>query len=210
MFTQGLNTCKTSGIFLPKSQMDPQQQLPTPPASDEGSDSTAKKLKRKMSHSAIERRRRDRINACFDHLKNIIPSCASHPDGWQKLTVLEKTIEYIHELRAKLGVPETTAQFNPSTIQFRPIQFQPTVTPLMEGYIHGSQGNRYDSDSTGETCIRRDSSSSSDSRHRRRASMESIGSIGSIDSVGSIGSVGSVASAGSMGSIKMKLANLLS
>ncbi|CAO3666165.1 unnamed protein product [Rhizopus stolonifer] len=53
---------------------------------------------RKISHSAIERRRRERINDKITQLKDLIPSCADG-SNLHKMTVLQGAIDYITYLR---------------------------------------------------------------------------------------------------------------
>lgn len=53
---------------------------------------------RKMSHSAIERRRRERINDKIVQLRQLIPSCANQ-EHLHKMTVLQSAIDYIAYLK---------------------------------------------------------------------------------------------------------------
>ncbi|CAG8706721.1 9271_t:CDS:1, partial [Gigaspora rosea] len=57
-----------------------------------------RELARKVSHSAIERRRRERINDKIMQLKELIPSCADQ-DHLNKLCILQSSIEYIEYLQ---------------------------------------------------------------------------------------------------------------
>ncbi|CAB4484314.1 HLH-domain-containing protein [Rhizophagus irregularis] len=57
-----------------------------------------RELARKVSHSAIERRRRERINDKILQLKELIPSCADQ-DHLHKLSILQSAIEYIQYLQ---------------------------------------------------------------------------------------------------------------
>ncbi|KAI8359065.1 hypothetical protein EDC96DRAFT_514058 [Choanephora cucurbitarum] len=62
---------------------------------------------RKSSHSAIEKRRRERMNDKIEKLKALIPSCtAQFPTSVQqpihKLSVLQAAIDYIQELHDQL------------------------------------------------------------------------------------------------------------
>ncbi|CAG8777760.1 6782_t:CDS:1, partial [Acaulospora morrowiae] len=57
-----------------------------------------RELARKVSHSAIERRRRERINDKIMQLKELIPSCADQ-DHLHKLSILQSAIEYIQYLQ---------------------------------------------------------------------------------------------------------------
>lgn len=66
--------------------------------------------RRSLSHGAIEKRRRERINDKIDQLKHLIPSCwsthilppASMHQPLHKLSVLQAAIEYIHQLHTEL------------------------------------------------------------------------------------------------------------
>ncbi|KAI9347886.1 hypothetical protein BD770DRAFT_395530 [Pilaira anomala] len=53
---------------------------------------------RKVSHSAIERRRRERINDKIIQLKELIPTCANQ-ENLHKMTILQSAIEYITYLK---------------------------------------------------------------------------------------------------------------
>ncbi|KAJ3152254.1 hypothetical protein HDU89_001474 [Geranomyces variabilis] len=57
---------------------------------------------RKVSHSAIERRRRERINDKIMQLKSLVPACANQ-DSLHKLRILEEAIQYIHILKDELA-----------------------------------------------------------------------------------------------------------
>ncbi len=59
-----------------------------------------------MSHSAIERRRRERINDKILQLKYLVPACVDE-DHLHKLSILQSTIEYIQYLKSV--VPESVA-----------------------------------------------------------------------------------------------------
>jgi hypothetical protein len=61
---------------------------------------------RKVSHSAIERRRREKINVKIQQLRQLIPSCADQ-DHLHKLNILQSAIEYIGYLHEILWNMET-------------------------------------------------------------------------------------------------------
>ncbi|KAI8072157.1 uncharacterized protein B0P05DRAFT_549105 [Gilbertella persicaria] len=72
-----------------------------------------KENSRKSSHSAVEKRRRERMNDKIEKLKTLIPSCtAQFPTSVQqpihKLSVLQAAIDYINELHHQLeaSLPE--------------------------------------------------------------------------------------------------------
>ncbi|KAK9474802.1 uncharacterized protein V1510DRAFT_410697 [Dipodascopsis tothii] len=65
--------------------------------------SAVRKTARKIAHSAIERRRRCKMNEEFDSLKELVPSCrvATHEAGEQalhKLGILQATVDYLRYL----------------------------------------------------------------------------------------------------------------
>lgn len=66
---------------------------------------------RKVSHSAIERRRRERINDKIFQLKQLIPACVDQ-DNLHKMSILQSAIDYISYLKdivTKLENNESTA-----------------------------------------------------------------------------------------------------
>ncbi|KAF9164061.1 hypothetical protein DFQ26_001848 [Actinomortierella ambigua] len=66
----------------------------------------AREMMRKVSHSAIERRRRERINDKILQLKHLVPACVDE-DHLHKLSILQSTIEYVQYLKS--CVPEHVA-----------------------------------------------------------------------------------------------------
>ncbi|GAA5810956.1 hypothetical protein MFLAVUS_004384 [Mucor flavus] len=78
---------------------------PTPPILS--SKAERRETARRSSHSAIEKRRREKMNDKIDRLKDLIPSCNAHfPTTVQqpihKLSVLQAAIDYIGELHDHL------------------------------------------------------------------------------------------------------------
>ncbi|KAG5368646.1 hypothetical protein CJU90_0862 [Yarrowia sp. C11] len=79
-------------------------------------DKELKKSARKTAHSAIERRRRSKMNEEFDSLKQLVPACrqsiaAEGGDaGLHKLTILQATVEYVRYLQACLDSVENGQQ----------------------------------------------------------------------------------------------------
>ncbi len=51
---------------------------------------------RRTAHSAIERQRRNKMNACFHTLKEMIPACRGQE--LHKLSILQSSIEYMQSL----------------------------------------------------------------------------------------------------------------
>lgn len=73
-----------------------------------------KELKRKISHSAIEKRRRERTNAVLRDLQNIIPGL-SKSSKIQKLEILEAAADYIRHLATTTSKVTKTKQRRSST-----------------------------------------------------------------------------------------------
>ncbi|KAF9931720.1 hypothetical protein BGZ65_004758 [Modicella reniformis] len=69
-------------------------------------DQETREMMRKVSHSAIERRRRERINDKILQLKHLVPACVDE-DHLHKLSILQSTIEYVQYLKSV--VPESVA-----------------------------------------------------------------------------------------------------
>ncbi|KAJ2645277.1 pyruvate dehydrogenase E1, beta subunit [Coemansia sp. RSA 1694] len=65
-----------------------------------------KEMKRKVSHSAIEKRRRERTNAVLRELQDIVPGL-SKPGKIQKLEILEAAADYIRQLTTSAPEPLT-------------------------------------------------------------------------------------------------------
>ncbi|KAI9025208.1 hypothetical protein CLU79DRAFT_744563 [Phycomyces nitens] len=79
----------------------PMRHNSTPTASNPSPASTTadqREQARKVSHSAIERRRRERINDKILQLKELIPSCAEQ-DQLHKMSILQSAIDYIAYLK---------------------------------------------------------------------------------------------------------------
>ncbi|KAI8900181.1 hypothetical protein BC833DRAFT_618773 [Globomyces pollinis-pini] len=54
--------------------------------------------KRKEHHSAIERKRREKISECMEMLRRLVPA-NQHQENPQKLTILQNTVEYLQYLQ---------------------------------------------------------------------------------------------------------------
>ncbi|KAJ2466421.1 hypothetical protein GGI02_004375 [Coemansia sp. RSA 2322] len=63
-----------------------------------------KEMRRKISHSAIEKRRRERTNNVLRDLQDMVP-WLSKSSKVQKLEILEAAAQHIKELRAASGAP---------------------------------------------------------------------------------------------------------
>jgi hypothetical protein len=79
-----------------------------PPVHSQANPSTAnlstahqREQARKVSHSAIERRRRERINDKIMQLKQLIPTCAGQ-ENLHKMSILQSSIDYITYLKEVL------------------------------------------------------------------------------------------------------------
>ncbi|KAI8584749.1 hypothetical protein K450DRAFT_217835 [Umbelopsis ramanniana AG] len=90
------------------SQMSPPLHPSVPNGRQETTADQREQL-RKVSHSAIERRRREKINTKIQQLRQLIPSCADQ-DHLHKLNILQSGIEYINYLHAVLGNMESQGQ----------------------------------------------------------------------------------------------------
>ncbi|KAF9152682.1 hypothetical protein BGX21_005263 [Mortierella sp. AD011] len=77
-------------------------------------DQETRDLMRKVSHSAIERRRRERINDKILQLKHLVPACVDE-DHLHKLSILQSTIEYIQHLKSILPAPVANAKIGKAT-----------------------------------------------------------------------------------------------
>ena len=77
-------------------------------------DQETRDLMRKVSHSAIERRRRERINDKILQLKHLVPSCVDE-DHLHKLSILQSTIEYIQYLKSVLPAAVANAKLSKAT-----------------------------------------------------------------------------------------------
>ncbi|KAL1920190.1 uncharacterized protein VTP21DRAFT_1336 [Calcarisporiella thermophila] len=86
---------------LPPHHVQPVQVVYGSPQLYSTNPSTAdqREMARKVSHSAIERRRRERINDKIMQLKQLIPTCADQ-DHLHKLSILESAIAYIRYLQS--------------------------------------------------------------------------------------------------------------
>ncbi|KAI8900182.1 hypothetical protein BC833DRAFT_582911 [Globomyces pollinis-pini] len=60
--------------------------------------------KRKEAHTAIEKKRREKIAACMNRLRVLVPENREH-ESLQKLTILQNTVEYVEQLQRLLGIP---------------------------------------------------------------------------------------------------------
>ncbi|KAJ1733052.1 hypothetical protein LPJ61_001745 [Coemansia biformis] len=67
-----------------------------------------KERRRKVSHSAIEKRRRERTNSVLNKLQRMVPGL-SKSSKIQKLEILQASAVYICELRRQLNLPSTAA-----------------------------------------------------------------------------------------------------
>ncbi|KAI8914591.1 Myc-type, basic helix-loop-helix domain-containing protein [Gorgonomyces haynaldii] len=86
-------------------------QMDTLPVDQQLQELLAQEQKRKESHSAIERRRRDRINDKIIVLKSLIPGLDDDlKRNLPKLTVLEAAIDYIHQLRKEIDTLKETSE----------------------------------------------------------------------------------------------------
>ena len=84
---------------------------------------------RKMSHSAIEKRRRERINDEINALRAIVPAC----NGLHKLGVLQNTIKYVRHLQSIVdNMPQqdyVASRYPPSIIPSPAQQYSTMPSP---------------------------------------------------------------------------------
>ncbi|KAI8994700.1 hypothetical protein BDB01DRAFT_846712 [Pilobolus umbonatus] len=104
----------------------------TAPTTPSLSPSTAdqREQARKVSHSAIERRRREKINDKILQLKQLIPSCSDR-ENLHKMTILQSAIDYIVYLKKTVEDLDgnTNRTENESVLQAS-IQRNPSETEL--------------------------------------------------------------------------------
>ncbi|ORY78377.1 hypothetical protein BCR35DRAFT_352882 [Leucosporidium creatinivorum] len=126
-------------------------ELSPPPRGSSGGGAAAgasgSQSNRKVSHSLIERRRRERINDCLAHLRQLVPQCREEGEkkvarakergrkrgrkgdddggdegqrgGLHKLEILQGTIRYVEELETRIA-----------TLEGRLLQPAPTRSPI--------------------------------------------------------------------------------
>ncbi|KAJ2962497.1 hypothetical protein NQZ79_g2317 [Umbelopsis isabellina] len=106
-------TYMVPGASMPGYSMMPQMSPPlhptitsSPTGGRRGTTADQREQLRKVSHSAIERRRREKINVKIQQLRQLIPSCADQ-DHLHKLNILQSAIEYIGYLHEILQNMET-------------------------------------------------------------------------------------------------------
>ncbi|KAJ3309563.1 putative serine/threonine-protein kinase iks1 [Boothiomyces sp. JEL0838] len=127
-YTQGLVQKDTKALILiplayqirmeeENGDMSPKQELSL----------EQKEKLRKLSHTAIERKRRERIAHCMQQLKTMVPSNRNQ-DYLQKLTILENTVKYIRELQEKVDQKEFfSSYYRPNMSMPLPVHHVPTL-----------------------------------------------------------------------------------
>ncbi|KAF8536478.1 hypothetical protein BDD12DRAFT_890139 [Trichophaea hybrida] len=85
----------TSRLPTTRPKPTPKTTTTTPPSSTTNA-TTSRKVARKTAHSLIERRRRSKMNAEFESLKNLVPACRGVE--MHKLAILQASIEYVRYL----------------------------------------------------------------------------------------------------------------
>ncbi|KAG2208452.1 hypothetical protein INT47_010148 [Mucor saturninus] len=90
-------------------QLHPTTTVRNNSVSSTGSSTTAdqREQARKVSHSAIERRRREKINDKILQLKDLIPACTDR-ENLHKMTILQSAIDYITYLKTVIEELDTT------------------------------------------------------------------------------------------------------
>ncbi|GAA5812663.1 hypothetical protein MFLAVUS_006120 [Mucor flavus] len=92
---------------------------------------------RKVSHSAIERRRRERINDKIIQLKELIPACQDR-ENLHKMTILQSAIEYITYLKKVIEDidPNTTIITTTTDTTATPTQTKSMLPKEVESFTH--------------------------------------------------------------------------
>ncbi|POY70204.1 hypothetical protein BMF94_6787 [Rhodotorula taiwanensis] len=134
---------------------DPSESMSPPPTSSSRGGGASK---RKVSHSLIERRRREKINDCLAALRETVPNLreegerklarakergrkrgrgddAGERGGLHKLEILQGTIAYIEDLRARIDALEhqpasPASPPSPTSAQKQPSKRPPELAPL--------------------------------------------------------------------------------
>ncbi|KAJ3253407.1 hypothetical protein HK103_000676 [Boothiomyces macroporosus] len=89
-----------------------------------------KEAERKQLHSAIERRRRQKIQEQLQILKKLVPSCTARDDN-EKLSILQGTADYIKQLQDLLiQYQEKDPSIVPSAARFLPVKPKTTHSIL--------------------------------------------------------------------------------
>ncbi|KAI8325832.1 hypothetical protein GQ54DRAFT_330636 [Martensiomyces pterosporus] len=97
-----------------------------------------KEMKRKVSHSAIEKRRRERTNAVLRELQNIVPGLCK-PGKIQKLEILEAAAEYIRQLSAASAIQQQPQRQQQQQKHGQQIQYHPHQ---QQAQPQGQQGHQ--------------------------------------------------------------------
>jgi hypothetical protein len=95
-----------------------------------------KKETRKISHNIIEKRRREKVNLCLSHLCNLVPSCSQESESLQKLTILERTVEYIKQLHREWPSKGLECPPSPSKSPELYSQLQAPPSPTLSAREH--------------------------------------------------------------------------
>ncbi|KAJ3268673.1 hypothetical protein HDV01_002374 [Terramyces sp. JEL0728] len=89
-----------------------------------------KEQERKQLHSAIERKRRQKIQEQLQVLKKLVPSCTARDDN-EKLSILQGTAEYIKQLQDLLvQYQEKDPSIVPTAARFLPVKPKTTHSIL--------------------------------------------------------------------------------
>jgi len=71
---------------------------------------------KKHNHSAIEKRRRDKMNHYITELSRIIPMCSRVTQKLDKLTVVRMAVEHTKLIKENMNVLSSGSQLRPSFI----------------------------------------------------------------------------------------------
>jgi hypothetical protein len=104
---------------------------------------------RKAAHSAIERRRRQKINAAYDKLKQLNPQLQT-ARNCTNLHILERTVAYILELENMVQLRESLSQFSAKTTlyhhhnqHYSPSSSSPALSPSLSATSDDRGSSRY-------------------------------------------------------------------
>ncbi|KAF2401429.1 HLH-domain-containing protein [Trichodelitschia bisporula] len=136
-----------AGAVAPAGAAGPGSAAARAPASGRRKDAgpstvAAKKVARKKAHSAIERKRRSKMNEEFDTLRDLVPACRGRGEErgkMHKLAILQAAIEYVRYLQTCLETVKAAHQA---------VELDPT--PRIMPQRHPDEGDYESSEPEGE------------------------------------------------------------
>lgn len=88
---------------------------------------------RRLNHSEIEKRRREKMNGHIKELCSMIPSCSGSSRKMDKLTVLKMAVQYIKTIRGSMMQPLSTSQVKPSFLSTR--HMHELILKVADGFL---------------------------------------------------------------------------